>query len=135
MAEHKGRVFLVATANDIPQLPPELVRKGRFDELFFVALPDVEARQMIFTIHLQNRELEPEQLELDELAGASEQFSRAEIEQAIVAALYSALAQDALVTTGLLLNEIQKTSPLAIVMAENLSALRHWAKERKVVPA
>ena len=66
---------------------------------------------------------------------ASEQFSGAEIEQAIVAALYSALAQNTSVTTSLLLNEIHKTSPLAIVMAEKLAALRHWAKERKVVPA
>ena len=135
MAEHKGRVFLVATSNDITQLPPELVRKGRFDELFFVDLPDEEARKMIFTIHLQNRELEPEQFALNELVQASEQFSGAEIEQAIVAALYSALAQDTTVTTGLLLDEIQKTSPLSIVMVEKLSALRHWAKERKVVPA
>ena len=135
MAEHKGRVFLVATSNDITQLPPELVRKGRFDELFFVDLPDAEARQMIFSIHLHNRELEPEKFALDELVQASEQFSGAEIEQVIVAALYSALAQDTEVTTEVLLNEIQKTSPLAIVMAEKLAALRHWAKERKVVPA
>ncbi|PCJ35801.1 MAG: hypothetical protein COA75_09965 [Cellvibrionales bacterium] len=135
MAEHNGRVFLVATSNDITQLPPELVRKGRFDELFFVDLPDAQAREMIFTIHLQNRELEPEEFALDELVLASEQFSGAEIEQAVVAALYSALAQDAEVTTDLLLNEIHKTSPLAVVMAEKLAALRHWAKERKVVPA
>lgn len=135
MAEHKGRVFLVATSNDITQLPPELVRKGRFDELFFVDLPNAEARQMIFILHLQNRELEPEAFALDELVQASEQFSGAEIEQAIVAALYSALAQEAPVTTDLLLNEIYKTSPLSIVMAEKLTALRHWATERKVVPA
>ena len=135
MAEHKGRVFLVATSNDITQLPPELVRKGRFDELFFVDLPDAQAREMIFTIHLQNRELKADEFDLDELVLASEQFSGAEIEQAVVAALYSALAQDTEVTTEVLLNEIQKTSPLAIVMAEKLAALRHWAKERKVVPA
>ena len=135
MAVHMARLVVVPTRNELAELPPELVVKGRLVELWCVDRADAEARQMIFSINLKVREVGPEEVALDELVQAAAQFSGAEIEQAIVAALYSARAQDASVTTGLFLNEIHKTSPLSIVMAEKLPALRHWATERKVVPA
>ena len=135
MAERKDGVFMVATSNDISRLPPELVRKGRFDELFFVDLPDADARHKIFSIHLTSRELDPEQLSLSELVAASEGFSGAEIEQVIVSSLYSALARSAEVTTELLLEEIVSTSPLSVVMDERIRQLRDWAQQRNVVMA
>jgi SpoVK/Ycf46/Vps4 family AAA+-type ATPase len=84
MAERKTRVFMVATANDIARLPPELVRKGRFDEIFFVDLPDTDTRRDIFRIHLSRRKLAPDTFDLDALANESDGFSGAEIEQAVV---------------------------------------------------
>ncbi len=135
MAERKDGVFMVATSNDISRLPPELVRKGRFDELFFVDLPNADARQVIFSIHLNNRELDVEQFSIAELVAASEGFSGAEIEQAIVSGLYSALARNTDVTTELLLDEIISTSPLSVVMAGRIAQLRDWAQQRNVVIA
>ncbi|HCO58790.1 MAG TPA: ATPase, partial [Porticoccaceae bacterium] len=114
MAERRAGVFLVATSNDISRLPPELVRKGRFDELFFVDLPEAEAREKIFSIHLKSRELNPEDFSLSELVVASVGFSGAEIEQAIVSALYSALAREEDVNTALILEELDSTSPLEL---------------------
>lgn len=135
MAERRGGVFLVATSNDISRLPPELVRKGRFDELFFVDLPDADTRNKIFSIHLTKRGLQPERFALAELVMASESFSGAEIEQAIVSGLYSALARETNLTTDLLLEEILSTSPLAVVMGERIAELRAWAQQRNVVLA
>ncbi|MBD9483803.1 AAA family ATPase [Pseudomonas sp. PDM14] len=132
MSERKAPVFMVATANAIHRLPPELVRKGRFDELFFVDLPDVAVRADIFAIHLRRRELDPEQFDLGELAGACDGFSGAEIEQAVVSALYAAQARQQPVDQALLLHNIQSTAPLSVVMAEDLAALRAWANGRTV---
>ncbi|TWE01259.1 SpoVK/Ycf46/Vps4 family AAA+-type ATPase [Pseudomonas sp. AG1028] len=132
MAERKSSVFMVATANVIDRLPPELVRKGRFDELFFVDLPEAEIRAEIFRIHLQRRELEPSAFDLAQLAVASEGFSGAEIEQVVVSALYAAQAQQQSVDTGTLLRGIQATSPLSVIMAERLAELRAWARGRTV---
>lgn len=132
MAERKAPVFVVATANAIARLPPELVRKGRFDELFFVDLPDAAIRAEIFRIHLVRRELEPAGFDLAQLAAASEGFSGAEIEQLVVSALYAAQAQQQAVDQGLLLQGIQGTAPLSVVMAEDLEALRTWAAGRTV---
>jgi SpoVK/Ycf46/Vps4 family AAA+-type ATPase len=132
MAEHKAPVFMVATANAIQRLPPELVRKGRFDELFFVDLPDAGVREDIFRIHLQRRELEPATFDLAALAAASNGFSGAEIEQAVVSALYAAQARQQAVDQSLLLSSLQSTSPLSVVMAEDLAALRAWANGRTV---
>lgn len=132
MAERKAPVFVVATANAIARLPPELVRKGRFDELFFVDLPDAAIRAEIFRIHLARRELEPAGFDLAQLAAASEGFSGAEIEQLVVSALYAAQAQQQAVDQGLLLQGIQGTAPLSVVMAEDLEALRAWAAGRTV---
>ncbi|WP_461521624.1 AAA family ATPase [Porticoccus sp.] len=133
LAEKQSPVFVVATANDISRLPPELIRKGRLDELFFVDLPDAETRQAIFVIHLEKRQLALENFNLMELAQASEGFTGAEIEQAVVAALYSALAQQGDVSLSLLLAELAKTSPLSLVMGEKLAQLRQWAEERSLV--
>jgi ATP-dependent 26S proteasome regulatory subunit len=132
MAERRSRVFLVATANDISRLPPELVRKGRFDEIFFVDLPDARTRKEIFAIHLARRNLAPEGFALDALASATEGFSGAEIEQAVVSALYEAHATSATVTTELLRKEINNTRPLSATMAERMQSLRDWAADRAV---
>lgn len=132
LAENKAPVFVVATANAIDRLPPELVRKGRLDEIFFVDLPDSDVRQQIFAIHLRKRDADPAQFDLAALAAASDGFSGAEIEQAVVSALYLAREQQQPLATGHLLAEIRQTRPLSVVMAENINALRHWARERTV---
>jgi len=130
MAENKKPVFIVATANDISALPPELVRKGRMDEIFFVDLPDHNIRREIFAIHLKKRGQNPEEFDLDRLAGSSEGFSGAEIEQAIVASLYAAQAGNT--DTGTILSELQQTQPLSVVMGEKIQELQEWAQGRTV---
>ncbi|OWJ89894.1 ATPase [Pseudomonas sp. A46] len=132
MAERKAPVFLVATANAIDRLPPELLRKGRFDELFFVDLPQAEVRAEIFRIHLARRELDPAQFDLHQLAAASDGFAGAEIEQAVVGALYAAQARQCPVDQALLLAELKGTAPLSVLMAERLVELRTWAEGRCV---
>jgi len=132
MTERTAKVFLVATANDVMQLPPELLRKGRMDEIFFVDLPDVATRADIFRIHLKKRKLDPAKFDLAQLAVAADGFSGAEIEQAIVAAIYEALAVKQPLSTQHVLGEIAHTQPLSVVMAEKVSALRQWAAGRTV---
>ena len=132
MAENSSRVFIVATANDIEALPPELLRKGRVDEIFFVDLPDKVTRSRIFDIHLRKRDVSTDAVNLNACAASCDGFSGAEIEQAIVSALYSAHARGDSVTTDLLLEEIQRTRPLSVVMAERIDKLRAWARERTV---
>jgi SpoVK/Ycf46/Vps4 family AAA+-type ATPase len=132
MAEHRNRVFLVATANDVQALPPELIRKGRFDEIFFVDLPDAQQRQRIFEIHLERRNLAPANFSLDTLAAASEGFSGAEIEQAVVSALYAAHAEGRSLASQHLQDEISRTRPLSLIMAEKVNELRSWAQARTV---
>jgi SpoVK/Ycf46/Vps4 family AAA+-type ATPase len=132
MAERQAQVFLVATANDVGELPPELVRKGRFDEIFFVDLPPPASRAEILTIHLRKRGLAPERLHLADLVAATNGFSGAEIEQAIVSALYAAHALGQELQPTHLLGEIRKTRPLSVVMAERVTALRSWAQGRTV---
>ncbi|WP_277052517.1 AAA family ATPase [Zestomonas thermotolerans] len=132
LAERKAPVFAVATANAIEQLPAELVRKGRFDEVFFVDLPGAAVRVEIFRIHLKRRELEPQQFDLEQLAAASEGFSGAEIEQVVVSAVYAAQARQQAVDQALLLATAQGTVPLSVLMAERLAALRAWAQGRTV---
>lgn len=135
MAEHKAKVFTVATANDISRLPPELVRKGRFDELFFVDLPCHQARARIFDIHLRKRMLDPTQFNVAQLVTASAGFSGAEIEQAVVSAVYTAISEQQETSTTDILSELNRTSPLSVVMEEKLTALRLWARERAMVQA
>jgi SpoVK/Ycf46/Vps4 family AAA+-type ATPase len=132
MAERRSRVFVVATANDIQALPPELVRKGRFDEIFFVDLPKADIRARIFAIHLASRSQPVQGFDLDRLSVASKGFSGAEIEQAIVAALYAAHAKREPLSTGHILDEIARTRPLSVVMAERIDAMRSWATRRTV---
>ena len=132
MAERKSKVFLVATANAVQQLPPELLRKGRFDEIFFVDLPDHGARAEVFRLHLAKREVDWEGFSLSTLAEAADGFSGAEIEQAIVSALYSAHADGVPVDEARVLDEIRNTRPLSVLMAEQVNALREWARERTV---
>ena len=132
MAERKSRVFLVATANQIDALPAELLRKGRFDEIFFVDLPDADTRAELFRLHLAKRTLEPAGFDLPALAQASDGFSGAEIEQVIVSALYAAHGVGMPVKDFTLRQEIRATRPLAVVMREQVDALRQWAASRTV---
>jgi SpoVK/Ycf46/Vps4 family AAA+-type ATPase len=132
LAEKTSRVFVVATANDIAALPPELIRKGRFDEIFFVDLPDLDTRAEILRIHAAKRGIALDPATLTALAQACEGFSGAEIEQAVVAALYTAHAQKCVPNARLLSAEIAATRPLETVMAEKIAALRAWAEERTV---
>jgi SpoVK/Ycf46/Vps4 family AAA+-type ATPase len=132
MAERESLVFIVATANDISRLPPELVRKGRLDEIFFVDLPDREVRAHIFAVHLASRGLEPAGFDLERLSDASGGFSGAEIEQAVVSALYATQTGDEALSTDTLIAELQRTQPLSVVMDANIERLRAWASERTV---
>ena len=132
LAEKTSSVFVVATANDISELPPELVRKGRFDEIFFVDLPTPQIRASIFAIHLTSRDQPLSKFDLEKLAMLTEGFSGAEIEQAIVSALYAAHAKKQDLSTGLIVEEIRQTRPLSVVMDDRVSALRQWAEGRTV---
>lgn len=132
MAEREARVFMVATSNDITGLPPELIRKGRLDEIFFVDLPDPDTRAEIFRIHLHKRDFTPDNFDLKLLADCAEGFSGAEIEQAVVAAIYSAAARKTDLNEQHIVEEIRNTSPLSVIMAEKLAALRAWAEGRAV---
>jgi ATP-dependent 26S proteasome regulatory subunit len=132
MAENKKRVFIVATANDIEALPPELMRKGRLDEIFFVDLPDAESRQTIMDIHLKKRDIDSRAFNLPVLATHCEGFSGSEIEQAIVAGLYTAHAEQSTLSESQLIHEFSITRPLSVVMAEKVQALRQWALGRTV---
>jgi len=132
MAERKEPVFIVATSNDISQLPPELVRKGRFDEIFFVDFPSAAAREQIARIHLGKRGHDPAAFDVAGLARLSEGFSGAEIEQAIVSASFEAVARGAALASADIVAEIGRTRPLSVVMAEKIDALRDWAARRAV---
>jgi SpoVK/Ycf46/Vps4 family AAA+-type ATPase len=132
MSERKERVFMIATANDIESLPPELLRKGRFDEIFFVDLPQIAVRAEIFKIHLARRKQAAAEFDLRALAAASEKFSGAEIEQAVIAAAYTAHAEGKALETRHVLSELSSTRPLAVVRAEKIAALRDWAQDRTV---
>ncbi|MEO7477693.1 MAG: AAA family ATPase [Lysobacteraceae bacterium] len=132
MAERTSRVFLVATANQVDELPPELLRKGRFDEIFFVDLPNAETRIDIFKLHLARRKVDATAFGMQALAAASNGFSGAEIEQAIVSSLYVARTTPGPLTQDELLGELRNTRPLSVLMAEKVEALRAWARDRTV---
>jgi len=132
MAERRSQVFVVATANDIAAMPPELVRKGRFDEIFFADLPSARVRASIFAIHLTNRDQPLGNFDIEKLTVASKGFSGAEIEQAIVSSLYAAHAKREPLSTALVYEEIGHTRPLSVVMSERVAALRAWAAGRTV---
>ncbi len=130
LQEKKSPVYVIATANSISELPPELVRKGRFDDIFFVDLPQVAEREEIFGVHLAKRGRDPGNFDTSGLASASESFSGSEIEQAIISAMYSAFTQGREIETGDILKDIEETVPLAETMEEKIKELRDWAKDR-----
>jgi len=132
MQERKANCFIAATANDIYRLPPEFLRKGRFDEIFFVDLPDVESRERILKIHLKKRGLKPEEFDLKKIVDVTVGFSGAEIEQAIIAALYRASTEKEVTSTKHIIEQIKSTKPLSVLKKEEISALRAWAKERTI---
>jgi len=132
LQDKEAPVFVVATANDIAALPPELMRKGRLDEIFFVDLPTGEERKEIFALHLNRRDRDAAAFDLDQLAAASDGFSGAEIEQAVVSGLYAAFSGHGHLTTELLLEELAATRPLSVTMAEKVAAVRAWAESRTV---
>ncbi|MDX1953541.1 MAG: AAA family ATPase, partial [Verrucomicrobiota bacterium] len=130
LSEKTSPVFVVATANDISHLPPELLRKGRFDEIFFVDLPADEEREEIFRIHLERRRREVSQFDLPSLARQSEGYSGAEIEEAIITGLYDAFHENRELTTEDILHALQRTVPLSRTMDTQINALRAWAEGR-----
>jgi ATP-dependent 26S proteasome regulatory subunit len=132
MQDRESGVFLAATSNNISALPPEMLRKGRFDEIFFVDLPTAEVRSALFALHLKKRGRDVAGFDLPKLAAASEGFSGAEIEQAIVAGLYTAFAQKQQLSTEILISEIRGTQPLSVTRAEDIQAIRNWARNRAV---
>ena len=132
LQEKKHEVFVVATANDMSSLPPELLRKGRFDEIFFVDLPNDEERTAIWKIHLGLRKQDSRHFDLPKVVSASDGFSGSEIEQAVVTALYRALHQQTPLTTDLLIEELNQTVPLSVTRCEDIDSLRRMAQGRFV---
>ncbi len=130
LSEKSAPVFVVATANDISQLPPELLRKGRLDEIFFVDLPSSDERAEVFRIHLQKRNRDPARFDLIALADASSGFSGAEIEEAINSALYDAFYSKTQLTSAHVQTALAQTVPLARTMDEQIGRLRGWAEGR-----
>lgn len=130
MQEKKSPVFVMATANRVERLPGEFLRKGRFDEIFFVDLPTPEERQDIFNIHLSKRRTDISRFDLDQLSKMSDGFSGAEIEQAVVAAMYEAFAQEREFHQLDIIAALKATLPLSRTMQEQVTALRDWARQR-----
>lgn len=130
MQEKSSPVFVMATANRVERLPGEFLRKGRFDEIFFVDLPNAEERKEIFNIHLSKRRREIARFDLDQLVSICDGFSGAEIEQALVAAMYEAFAQEREFTQLDIIAAIKATLPLSKTMSEQVTALRDWARQR-----
>jgi SpoVK/Ycf46/Vps4 family AAA+-type ATPase len=130
LQEKTTPVFVIATANNVHQLPPELLRKGRFDEIFFCDLPDREDRQQIIDIHIRKKNRDPGQFDMDKLLEATVDFSGAELEQTVVAALYDAFDTGNDLTTEGLLHTLRDMVPLAITMREQIESMREWARTR-----
>jgi SpoVK/Ycf46/Vps4 family AAA+-type ATPase len=130
MQEKTAPVFLIATANDVQVLPPEMLRKGRFDEIFFVDLPDGPEREEIFTIHLKKRKRDLGKFKLKALSKATEGFSGAEIEQVIVGAMFVAFDAGREVAQKDILDEAKAVVPLSVMMREEIEELRTWAEMR-----
>lgn len=130
MQEKTSPVFVMATANRVERLPGEFLRKGRFDEIFFVDLPNAEERKEIFKIHLSKRRREIARFDLDQLVSICDGFSGAEIEQALIAAMYEAFAQEREFTQLDIIAAIKATLPLSKTMSEQVTALRDWARQR-----
>jgi SpoVK/Ycf46/Vps4 family AAA+-type ATPase len=132
MQDRKAAVFVAATCNNVTVLPPELIRKGRFDELFFVDLPNQLERKQIFSIQLVKRKRNPADFDLDKVATAAKGYSGAEIDAAVQGALYAAYSEKKPLSTQLLLEALAQTVPLSITRAEEIASLREWAGTRAV---
>jgi SpoVK/Ycf46/Vps4 family AAA+-type ATPase len=130
MQENQSPVFIVATANDISNLPPELMRKGRFDEIFFVDLPSPAERETIFSIHLTKRKRNIDNFDLSLLSEQSKDFTGAEIEAAIVAAMYEAFNESREFDTYDIIQSLKEIVPLSVTMKEEIDALKLWASDR-----
>jgi SpoVK/Ycf46/Vps4 family AAA+-type ATPase len=130
LSEKKSPVFVVATANDVSMLPPELLRKGRFDEIFFVDLPSVQERKEIFRVHLAKRKIDIDKFDLDTLSRSAAGYSGAEIEEAIISAMFDAFYEKQQLSTERLINSLQQTVPLSKTMSEDVDNLRKWAVSR-----
>ena len=133
LQDKRSPVFVVATANDIAGLPPEFLRQGRFDDTFFVGLPDADERRQILEIHLQRRSRDPEDFEIPRLVEATEGFSGAELEEAVIAGLYPAFEESLTdpgrdLTTADILAAVAETQPLSRARAQELEALVRWAQ-------
>ncbi len=132
LAEKRASVFVVATANDVSRLPPELVRKGRFDEIFFVDLPSEPVRRALFVLHLARRGHDASAIDVARLANETSGWSGSEIEQAVTSALYAAFDTKRPIDTAMILGELRATTPLSRTMHEKVDALRAWARDRAV---
>jgi len=130
LSEKKSPVFVVATANDVSMLPPELLRKGRFDEIFFVDLPLFKERKEIFRVHLAKRKMDPSKFDLDTLARSSAGYSGAEIEESVISAMFDVFYEKQDLTTERLLESLRQTVPLSKTMSEDIDTLRKWAEGR-----
>ncbi len=130
LQENRKPVFVIATANQVHNLPAELLRKGRFDELWFVDLPNLDERRQILDIHLRKRGWDPARFDLEMLAKNTDNFSGAEIEQVVLGAMYEAFSQHRVLRQSDLLDVQFATVPLSITMEEQIDALRHWAGSR-----
>ncbi len=130
LQEKRQEVFVVGAANDLTRLPPELLRKGRFDEIFFVDLPMPGERKSIFQIHLSLRKQDPSKFDLDALSAATEGYSGAEIEQAVISALYRCLRSREPLTTPAILASVKATVPLSVTRREDIEEMRESAKGR-----
>jgi SpoVK/Ycf46/Vps4 family AAA+-type ATPase len=132
MQDRKAAVFVAATCNNVTVLPPELIRKGRFDELFFVDLPNQAERRQVFSIQLARRKRNPAEFDLDKVGAAAKGYSGAEIDAAVQGALYAAYSEKKPLSTQLLLDALSQTVPLSTTRAEEVAALREWARTRAV---
>jgi SpoVK/Ycf46/Vps4 family AAA+-type ATPase len=132
MQDKQAPVFVAATCNNVTVLPPELIRKGRFDEIFFVDLPNQAERAQIFAIQLQKRKRNPSGFDLNALAAVAQGYSGAEIDALVQTAMYGAFSRKSEVTTQMLLEAVKETVPLSTTRAEDIAALRHWAAQRAV---
>jgi ATP-dependent 26S proteasome regulatory subunit len=132
MQDRKAPVFVAATCNNVTVLPPELIRKGRFDELFFVDLPNQAERKQVFSIQMARRKRNPAEFDLEEVAAAAKGYSGAEIDAAVQGALYAAYSEKKPLSTQLLLDALSQTVPLSTTRAEEIAALREWARTRAV---
>jgi len=132
MQDRKAPVFVAATCNNVTVLPPELIRKGRFDELFFVDLPNQAERRQILSIQLARRKRNPAEFDLDQVATVARGYSGAEIDAAVQGAMYAAYSEKKSLTTQSLVDALGQTVPLSVTRAEEIATLREWARTRAV---